>query len=114
VQRVQQWRQDHPGYWRRKSSQTSQVPNALQDHCAPQPSQKQTLEHDFMTSALQDHCTVQLDVFIGLIAQLTGFTLQDDIEITTRRLQQLGRDILNGSTLKPGDLHDPQTPPVYH
>jgi hypothetical protein len=113
VQRVQQWRQDHPGYWRCKTSETSEAQPALQDHCTPQSSQKQSLESDFAASALQDICSVQLDVFIGLIAHLTGLALQEDIAIATRRLQQLGRDILAGSTPKQGDLHDPQTTPVF-
>ena len=33
-------------------------------------------------------------LLVGLIAHLTGLSLQDDIAMTARRLQQLGRDIL--------------------
>lgn len=114
VQRVRQWRQAHPGYWRRQGAQSSQATDALQDDCSAQPSANQTLEHDLTTSALQDICSVQPDVFIGLIAHLTGLALQDDIAIATRRLQQLGRDILSGSTLSQGDFDDRQTPSAHH
>jgi len=69
VERVQRWRKDHPGYWRRK------------------PKNKPT--------ALQDSLILQPAVFIGLLSQLTGFALQEDIAMVARRMQQLGNDILN-------------------
>jgi hypothetical protein len=40
VDRVRQWRQAHPGYWRHQGSRT---PDALQDELAPQETQKQQL-----------------------------------------------------------------------
>ena len=68
VTRVQQWRKRNPGYWRK----AQEVENALQDVLTAQPT-----------------------VFVGLIAQLTGSALQDDIAKATRRLRQLGDDVLN-------------------
>jgi hypothetical protein len=50
---------------------------------------------DFAHDALQDSLVIQPTVFIGLISQLTGYALQEDIARATRRLQQLGNDILN-------------------
>ena len=38
---------------------------------------------------------MQPAVVIGLIAQFTGYALQDDIAMAARRMQQLGNDILN-------------------
>jgi hypothetical protein len=67
VLRVQRWRAAHPGYWRR----AKRSPVALQDLLILQPA-----------------------VMVGLIAQLTGFALQDDIARAARRMQQLGNDIL--------------------
>lgn len=67
VARVQRWREAHPGYWRRAKARPV---------------------------ALQDLLIIQPAVLIGLIAQLTGSTLQDDIALATRRMQQLGNDIL--------------------
>jgi hypothetical protein len=67
VLRVQRWRSAHPGYWRR----AKRSPVALQDALITQPA-----------------------VMVGLIAQLTGYALQDDIARAARRMQQLGNDIL--------------------
>ena len=84
VERVRAWRQAHPGYWRCKRSAT---PHALQDAFFMQPT-----------------------MLVGLIAHLTGLSLQDDIATTARRLQQLGRDILCGSPHLTGGIQDAQTP----
>ena len=67
VARVQRWRAAHPGYWRRPKARPV---------------------------ALQDLLIVQPAVLVGLIAQLTGSALQDDIARAARRMQQLGNDIL--------------------
>jgi hypothetical protein len=107
VERVRAWRQAHPGYWRRKSAET---PHALQEDSAPQPSQNQALDASVKPDALQDDLFMQPTVLVGLIAHLTGLALQDDIVSTTRRLQQLGRDILSGSPPHQGDSPDAQMP----
>ena len=91
VKRVQLWRKDHPGYWRRKSAKT----NALQDPSIVQPVENNNDTGDLVERALQDPLVVQPAVFIGLISKLTGYALQEDIVRATRRLQQLGNDILN-------------------
>jgi len=92
VQRVQQWRKANPGYWRRKPTLTK---NALQDPLNQQPLDLNYNNNKFASTALQDLLTLQPAVLIGLIAQLTGFALQDDIALAARRMQQLGNDILN-------------------
>jgi hypothetical protein len=107
VERVRQWRRAHPGYWRRKSSRLSR---ALQDHLTPQSSQNQSLDETLTPPALQDHFFTQPAVFVGLLAHLTGLTLQEDIATTARRLQHLGRDILMSSPLLSGGMPDAQTP----
>ena len=93
VQRVRQWRLEHPGYWRRKTPEASKTPDALQDTLTPQDLANQTLETSSAQdekAALQDSFFMQPAVFIGLISHLTGHTLQENIEVTIRRLQQLG------------------------
>jgi hypothetical protein len=65
---------------------------------APQEKQKQQLHDGLTPHALQDAFFMQPAILVGLIAQLTGLSFQDDIAMTARRLQQLGRDILCGST----------------
>jgi hypothetical protein len=98
VQRVREWRQAHPGYWRRHR----RAPTALQDALAPQPIEQTGLFDQSRVSAaspaLQDALSQQNPVLIGLIAQLTDSTLQDSIAVTVRRLLELGHDILSGAT----------------
>jgi hypothetical protein len=71
--------------------------------------QKQPLDEGLTPHALQDVFFLQPTVVVGLIAHLTGLTLQDDIATTARRLQQLGRDILCGSLQHQGGIQDGQT-----
>ena len=80
VARVQEWRKSHPGYWKKKKP------------------------------ALQDSLNAQHAVLIGLIANITGLALQDDIYKPLLRLQQLGQDILNPLTHFKGGLNDIKTP----
>ena len=53
-------------------------------------------------AALQDALRCQGPVLIGLIAHLSDSALQVDIAATSRRLLQLGQDILGG---KSSDAH---------
>jgi hypothetical protein len=48
---------------------------------------------------LQDLCSMQLPLFVGLIAMLVDSTLQDDIATATRQLVTKGHDILG---MRPG------------
>lgn len=48
-------------------------------------------------SALQDLLNAPSPVLAGLIAHLFEVTLQEDIASTTRRLIQLGHDVINRS-----------------
>jgi hypothetical protein len=116
VQRVRQWRLDHPGYWRRKASKAPETTDALQDATTPEPIENQPVEPTLETSpkdALQDSLSIQHAIIIGLISHLTGHTLQDDIEMAVRRLQQLGRDISSASTPQSGGPSDAQTPHLF-
>lgn len=102
VLRVQQWRRDHPGYWRPKVTPEA-IP--LQDPLAEKALEQQPLRAPLPNAALQDLLAGQDIIILGLIAHLTGLALQDDIVITTRRLQQLGTDILNGLNPNQGGSH---------
>jgi hypothetical protein len=90
VKRVQQWRAEHPGYWRRKQSADN---IALQDSLISQPAENKKNTDELHRTALQDLLIAQPFVMLGLIANFTGTALQDDIDTTLCRLQQLGRDI---------------------
>ena len=99
VQRVQQWREAHPRYWRRKRQNK---PEALQDPLITQPTENKNDNDKFTNDALQDLLLAQPPVLIGLIANFTGTALQENIVMTLQRLQQLGLDIANHSTRNKG------------
>ena len=109
IRRVQQWRKAHPGYWRRNKPDGEE---ALQDPSNEKPPQTQNLTDHLPRSALQDLLSGQPLVLLGLIANLTGSALQDDIASTTRRLRQLGDDILNPPIQRQGGQHGIQPPPT--
>jgi hypothetical protein len=100
VARVQAWRLAHPGYSRGKARPAAalqdaliaQVPEVIEE-C---PIRGEIAATSFST-ALQDLLTAPMPVLAGLIAHLFEFTLQDDIATTTRRLVQLGHDVINRS-----------------
>ena len=92
--RVRRWQQAHPGYWRnttrsrRRTLQETSAPNALipQENGGGSP------------PLLQEVLSAPGPLFIGLIATLAGSPLQEDIAGASRRLVQLGHDILSGGT----------------
>ena len=92
VERVQRWRKAHPGYWQQKQKNKQ---TALQDPLNQQLTENINDKDDFASHALQDSLILQPAVLIGLIAQLTGCALQEDIAMAASRMQQLGNDILN-------------------
>ena len=100
VARVQIWRVAHPGYSRGKPRR----PRTLQDPLITQVTEKVEecpirgeIPAAPSPTALQDLLTAPTPVLAGLIAHLFAFTLQDDISAATRRLVQLGHDVINGS-----------------
>lgn len=100
VKRVQEWRKENPGYWRRGE-------NALQDNSSGKIVIYQGDMAKLKEDALQDLLTVQHAVLVGLIATLTGDTLQDNLASTARNMQQLGNDILQSSPhIFEGGSHD--------
>lgn len=96
VARVRAWRATHPGYWRRAAAAGSEPVVALQDICQPQPIEIPANAEISSGDALQDLLLLQPAVLVGFIAQFTGSALQDDIVRSTRRLVELGQDILAG------------------
>jgi len=104
VERVQHWRKTHPGYWWQKPKNK---PTTLQDALSRQLAENNDNRDDFASHVLQDSLILQPAVFIGLIAQLTGYALQEDIAMAARRMQQLGNDILNPQ--HKGDCHGRKT-----
>lgn len=106
VERVQDWRKNHPGYWRRKSQK--KIP-ALQESLKQQPIDNNIDTARLGSIALQDIIKAQPLVLLGLISNITGIALQYDMAITIRRLLQLGLDIANPSTHSKGEKHGIKT-----
>jgi hypothetical protein len=92
--RVQEWRKAHPEYWKRQKESPQEKDRALQDLSNSQVIENQGSPEISQKDALQDLYFLQPALIIGLIANLTGSTLQDDIAATSRRLIDSGRDIL--------------------
>ena len=98
VARVRAWRAAHPGYGRGRH----RAPRALQDRLIAQvPDSTEESAHRGeiaaapAASALQDSWSTLPPALAGLIAHLFSVTLQDEMAATTRRLVQLGHDVIN-------------------
>ncbi len=61
-------------------------------------------------NALQETLSIQQAVLIGLISNITGFTLQDSVDNVLRRMRDLGLDIVNQSNPFKGGQHDEKAP----
>ncbi len=104
VERVRAWRAAHPGYWRRLPPNTR---SALQEHSLTQAADNNEQSASLVNSPLQELSHAQPLVLMGLIAQLTGATLQEDIAKASRRLQHLAHDIINASPERDRPDHAP-------
>ncbi len=104
VERVRAWRAARPGYWRRLSANTR---SALQEHSLTQAADNNEQSASLTNSPLQELSHAQPLVLMGLIAQLTGATLQEDIAKASRRLQHLAHDIINASPERDRPDHAP-------
>ena len=116
VQRVQDWRKAHPGYWRKNSenSENSAPPQPAQvlEPQGVEPGRVLVTQPGQSSGTLQDVCLRHHPVFIGLISMVADSTLQEVIESMTRRLEARGRDILGlGASAHSQKLYDCQTCP---
>lgn len=104
VRRVQRWRAKNPCY-SKTSRQALRTPVALQDVLITQVTEKQQKTTELKQAPLQELLIAQAAVLIGLIAHLSGGTLQDDIVETGRRLKQWGEDFLRQPHSPKGEHH---------
>jgi hypothetical protein len=112
TRRVQQWREQHPGYSKKKSS----PPNGNQP-TEPQtikPNQESCNACGGSAGTLQDVCLAKTPLFVGLLSVIAGSTLQDDILVTIDDLVIRGRKILGLALPEKRDSriglnHDQQT-----
>jgi hypothetical protein len=91
VGRVQQWRECHPGYWRKKKPQGVL---ALQEACPAQATRSEWVAENRVASALQEAWLMQPAVLVGLISTVTGSALQEDIARSVWGFFLRGQDIL--------------------
>ena len=110
VARVQAWRAAHPGYGSKGSVRAVPLQDSLiaqVDDLIEESPNRGEMAAPVADSALQDLLNAPSPLLAGLIAHLFEVTLQDDIAATTRRLVQLGHDVINRSRDE-----DPQTSAV--
>lgn len=86
VERVRQWRRDHPGYWRNEKRNgglgrtgANRAVVALQAVPVPQPADHELVSLSHRVDTLQAVSERQLFIMQGLAAQLTGYALQADL-----------------------------------
>lgn len=104
VARVRAWRQANPGYSKRRRARDGV---ALQDSLKLQPTAAQEPASPDAPVALQDILDSQPPVLVGLIAHLTGTTLQEDIAAMTRKLHSRGRAVLGIGVVRPAYAKTP-------
>ena len=92
VERVQKWRREHPGYWKKQKSVSQRAQPAEPQPINPEQRSRNVLPSDLST--LQDICLTEHPAFVGLISMVTGSTLQEDIALTTSKLLLRGQNIL--------------------
>ena len=100
VARVQAWRTAHPGYSRAKPGATRPLQDPLIVQVVDfveETAIRTEMSAPSAISALQDLLNAPSPLLAGLIAHLFEATLQEDIASTTRRLIQLGHDVINRS-----------------
>ena len=96
VIRVQQWRKQNPGYWKREKPQKA-VPlfeSALQETLSAKTADGRGFPSDLMQTALQNSLLAKTLVIIGFDTQLNKTALQDIIDITDQEAVKLVPDVL--------------------
>lgn len=102
VVRVQEWRQDNPGYWKRRkpSKKSSLIGDALQEMTFTQTLAGKGSSIDLIQTPLQDLISAKTLVFIGFDTHLNKNALQDIIDATDQETVKLTPDILKELTKK--------------
>ena len=90
-ERVRQWREAHPGYWRKRKLRKEV---ALQETLKLESLNDEEVTPPGVFGTLQDVCQPQPALIVGLISIITGCTLQEDIAASARWVLNHGEDIL--------------------
>ncbi len=93
-----------------ETSSQGKSTGALQDLSRAYLSENKDNTPILQLNALQETLSIQQAVLIGLISNITGFTLQDSVDNVLRRMRDLGLDIVNQSNPFKGGQHDEKAP----
>ena len=96
VARVQAWRTAHAGYSRGRVRPSRALQDPLTTQVLDAVEESANRGEIPAALALQDLLSAESLLLAGLVAHLFQPALQDDMASTTRRLVQLGRDVMNG------------------
>jgi hypothetical protein len=110
VTKVRAWRAAHPEYWKRGRKQTSALPDVLIAQVDEE--EDKTKQDDGI--ALPDIWQMQTPLLVGLIAQITGVALPEDIAVVANRFVAHGQALLGRSHHENRKTHplDGPTAPV--
>ncbi len=102
VSRVQEWRWDNPGYWKRRSpsKKSSLIEGALQEMKTGKAIASKGSSLDLIQIPLQDLISAKTLVFIGFDTLLNKNALQEIIDKTDQETIKLTPDILEGLSKK--------------
>jgi hypothetical protein len=102
VARVQEWRQNNPGYWKRKKpcKRPSLTEDALQEMKTGKSIAGKGASIDLIQIPLQDLISAKTLVFIGFDTLLNKNALQEIIDATDQETIELTPDILKELTKK--------------
>ena len=91
--KVRAWQGAHPGYWKRRRSQKAVLPDVLPEQLSAV--QRETAPDD--QTVLPDVWRGQSAMVVGLIAQMTGCVLPEDIAVVANRLVARGQALMGRS-----------------
>ncbi len=113
VERVRRWRAGNPGYGKGRRRKRSSVREPLQDSCPMEAIDNKEVTQSVaapVPDALQEISSMQSTLLVGLIAMLTGDTLQEDIVEKVRSFSTRGQDILRMWPRSSTSSHENQNP----
>ena len=109
VQRVQAWRREHPGYWKKKgAAAASGPPDALQDLLTTQGFGRQEVQlfrtclSQEISRPLQDLLMAQRHTLTGLASMISGEPLREDIARVLQACYERGQRIDGMGPWMPG------------
>jgi hypothetical protein len=91
LERVQDWRRVHPGYWR--AVKHTLEPDSYATS-APAPVAETTAAVDVQSGTLQDFCRIKVVVITELISRLSRCALQEDIALCVNQVVSEAQCIL--------------------